>query len=183
MVHGKKLKNARYNYDPGIVSKRKHSLRKLRQRIQRRYSEDKGERGRERGKERERETEREKEKRRGGGGERASERASEPERERERERDREGWENGGSEDIRHQIEGDAIAKRGTAPLSSVLASPSVIGPSNARYPNWNEFSHERREKSRRDSTRLGILLCRDYPHRRRSESIWPVVTFPFVSVV
>lgn len=64
-----------------------------------------------------------------------SERASEQQKERERERDREGWENGGSEDIRHQIEGDAIAKRGTAPLSSVLASPSVIGPSDARYPN------------------------------------------------
>lgn len=28
-----------------------------------------------------------------------------------------GRENGGPEEIRHQIEGDAIAKRGTAPLS------------------------------------------------------------------
>lgn len=125
-----KLDNSRKRRDRGMLEdtimnhfeKESHSPvpRKLHQRIQRRYSEDKGDRGRER----EREAER---------GERASERATE--RERERERDREGWENGGSEDIRHQIEGDAIAKRGTAPLSSVLASPSVIGPSDARYPN------------------------------------------------
>ena len=126
-----KLDNSRKRRDRGMLEdtimnhfeKESHSPvpRKLHQRIQRRYSEDKGDRGRER----EREAERG----------RASERASEQQKERERERDREGWENGGSEDIRHQIEGDAIAKRGTAPLSSVLASPSVIGPSDARYPN------------------------------------------------
>lgn len=33
-------------------------------------------------------------------------------------------ENGGSEETRHQIEGDAIAKRGDAPLSLALLSPS-----------------------------------------------------------
>lgn len=64
-------------------------------------------------------------------------------RERARERER-GRENGGSEVIRHQIEGDAIAKRGTAPLSSVLASASVIVPSDARFPNSTDFSYGRR---------------------------------------
>lgn len=33
-------------------------------------------------------------------------------------------ENGGPEETRHQIEGDAIAKRGDAPLSLALLSPS-----------------------------------------------------------